>query len=405
MKRIGILTAGGDTPALNATIHGAVVRANQLKVEIVGLIKGFNCLFNPRVPHVHLNPLYQEIPELDPTKGGTLIGSSRDYVDPNKKDELDLIDVAPEETRHRGADLHRRRRHAQRPAAARRAPARRARAQDDRQRPRPELSERTGRVGARQRRCGETRLPLQTSRLHSTVFDLDQIVNYATPGYATAVLVSAQGVERIRTTAESHRRIAIIEVMGRHSGYIALGTAYGQPDIILIPEHPLDLEHLVERVKHLYDLQKNVVIVCGEGIVDEQGRELGAETKSTDPPGNVVLSGAAEALRSKLIQMIGDRYFQLYRRGDSAKEAIFTRKVGHTQRGGRPILFDRFYAAQLGAKTVDLLVEGRNNAVSILQYDSTQGLSRRGLRREPFSRPLGADSRALPASRRFTIRN
>src|SRR5439155_19852795 len=91
MKRIGILTAGGDTPALNATIHGAVVRANQLKLEIFGFIKGFNCFFNPRVPHVHLNPLYQGIPEIDPTKGGTLIGSSRDYVDPEKKAELELI--------------------------------------------------------------------------------------------------------------------------------------------------------------------------------------------------------------------------------------------------------------------------------------------------------------------------
>src|SRR3954463_12825432 len=91
MKRIGILTAGGDTPALNATIHGAVVRANQLRIEIVGFIKGFNCLFNPRVPHVFLNPLFQAIPELDPTKGGTLIGSSRDYVDPNNKQELDQI--------------------------------------------------------------------------------------------------------------------------------------------------------------------------------------------------------------------------------------------------------------------------------------------------------------------------
>ena len=113
--------------------------------------------------------------------------------------------------------------------------------------------------------------------------------------------------------------------------------------------------------------------MCGEGIVDEQGRELGAETKSTDPSGNIVLSGAAEALRAKLIQMIGDRYFQLYRRGDSAKEAIFTRKVGHTQRGGRPILFDRFYAALLGSKAVDMLVEGRNNAVSILQYTVNKG--------------------------------
>src|SRR5688572_13473649 len=91
MKRIGILTAGGDTPALNATIHGAVVRANQLKIDLYGFIKGFNCLFNPRVPHVHLNPLFQGIPELDPTKGGTLIGSSRDYVDANDKEGLDLI--------------------------------------------------------------------------------------------------------------------------------------------------------------------------------------------------------------------------------------------------------------------------------------------------------------------------
>src|SRR6266849_3411834 len=91
MKRIGILTAGGDTPALNAAIHGAVVRSNQLKIEIYGFIKGFNCFFNPRVPHVHLNPLFQGIPELDPTKGGTLIGSSRDYVDANNKDELDLL--------------------------------------------------------------------------------------------------------------------------------------------------------------------------------------------------------------------------------------------------------------------------------------------------------------------------
>src|ERR1700691_2811797 len=91
MKRIGIIPAGGDTPALNATIYGAAVRANHLKIELFGLIKGFNSLFNPQVPHVHLNPLFQGIPELDPTKGGTLIGSSRDYVDPNKKDQPTLI--------------------------------------------------------------------------------------------------------------------------------------------------------------------------------------------------------------------------------------------------------------------------------------------------------------------------
>jgi len=73
------------------------------------------------------------------------------------------------------------------------------------------------------------------------------------------------------------------------------------------------------------------------------------------------------------IELIGDNFFKRYRRGESAREAIFTRKVGHTQLGGRPILFDRFYAAQLGAKAVDLLVEGRNNAVSILQYSTERG--------------------------------
>src|SRR5262249_22107012 len=81
MKRIGILTAGGDTPALNASIHGAVVRANQRRVEVIGFIKGFSSLFNPRVPHVRLNPLFTTMPELDGALGGTLIGASRDYVD------------------------------------------------------------------------------------------------------------------------------------------------------------------------------------------------------------------------------------------------------------------------------------------------------------------------------------
>src|SRR6476620_3049611 len=342
MRRIGILTAGGDTPALNAAIHGAVERANELRIEIYGLIKGFNCLFNPRVPYVHLNPLFQAIPELDPTKGGTLIGSSRDYVDPDKKDELDLITSRLFKLGIEGLI---------------------AVGGDGTLNGLQPLVERLPTVLAPKTIDNDLGLnypgepdewtrvadPESKQRYHYTqsasgaAFDLNQIVNYATPGYATAVLVAAQGVERIRTTAESHRRIAIIEVMGRHSGYIALGTAYGQPDIILVPEHPLDTELLVERVKHLYALQKNVVIVCGEGVVDEDGRELGAETKTTDPAGNIALSGAAEALRQKMMSMIGDRYFQLYRRGNwmccnfvvEPKVGVDDRKLSSSQRTDR----------------------------------------------------------------------
>ena len=372
MKRIGILTAGGDTPALNATIHGAVVRANQLKIELYGFIKGFNAFFNPRVPHVHLNPLFQSIPEVDPTKGGTLIGSSRDYVDPDNKEELDrvisrlerlgidgLICIGGDGTLNGLQPLAERLPSVLAPKTIDNDLGLNYPSEPDEW---MQVKDPAAPHGIRYKRN-----PPDVS------FDLDQMVNYATPGYATAVMVTAQGIERVRTTAESHRRIAIIEVMGRQSGYIALGTAYGQPDIILVPESPLNIELLVDRVRHLYDLQKNVVIVCGEGIVDENGNELGAMQKSVDPAGNVALSGASEALRAKLIERLGDKYFQLYRRGNSAKEAIFVRKVGHTQRGGRPILFDRFYAALLGSKAVDLLVEGQNNSVAVLQYQTGKG--------------------------------
>ncbi len=378
MKRIGILTAGGDTPALNATIHGAIVRANQLRIEVFGLMKGFNSLFNPKVPHVHLNPLFQEIPEIDPTMGGTLIGSSRDFVDPDNKEQLDLIMSRLERLGIEGlicvggdGTLN-----GLQPLAERLPTVLAPKTIDnDLGLNYPSEPDEWIRIADPGAKGGVRYRRMESSQ---AVFDLDHIVNYATPGYATAVFVSASGVERLRTTAESHRRIAIIEVMGRHSGYIALGSAYGRPDIVLVPEVPLDLNHLADRVKQIYDLQKNVVIVCGEGIVDAQGNELGAESRTSDPAGNIALSGAAEALRAKLIQMLGDKYFQHYRRGESAKEAIFTRKVGHTQRGGRPILFDRFFAAQLGAKAVEMLNEGRNNAVSVLQYSEARGFQVEG---------------------------
>jgi 6-phosphofructokinase len=372
MKRIGVLTAGGDTPALNATIHGVVTRANARHVEVFGLIKGFNSLFNPRLPHVHLNPLFEQIPELDPTNGGTLLGASRDYLNGGDRQAVSLIAdrlkqlgveglicvggdgtlngmqalsnslpvVLAPKTIDNDLGLN----HAKEPSEWRRVD--------------------TGPGTFRYQRVASDRR-----------IDLDDIVNFVTPGFATAVFVAAGGVERIRTTAESHRRIAIIEVMGRESGYIALGSAYGQPDLILPPEHPVDVEVLVERVIDIYEAQKNVVIVCGEGIKDGKGQLLGATSTSTDPAGNKVFSGAAEALRSRLIDNIGDRYFRQRRRGESAQEVIFTRKVGHTQRGGRPLLFDRFYAAQQGGEAVDLLLDGHTNVMAALQWSRANGYS------------------------------
>jgi 6-phosphofructokinase 1 len=335
MKRIGILTAGGDTPALNATIYGAVLRASQLRMEIFGFIKGFSGLLNPRLPHVHLNPLLQVIPELDATLGGTGLGASRDYLpcdDPALVDEIlvrldqlgveGLICIGGDGTLNGLQPL------------TERLPVVLAPKTIDNDLGLNYPSE----PDEWYRDDGEA----YHRKESKVVFNQEHMVNYVTPGYATAVFDTAMGVERVRTTAESHRRIAIIEVMGRHSGYISLGSAYGRPDIVLVPECPVHIDPLVERIQDLYDLQKNVVIVCGEGIVDEEGNELGAAQQTTDPAGNVILSGAAESLRAMLIERMGDNYFSSRRRGESASAAIFVRKVGHTQRGGRPVLFDRF---------------------------------------------------------------
>ncbi|MCZ6677853.1 MAG: 6-phosphofructokinase [Candidatus Poribacteria bacterium] len=364
MKRIGILTAGGDTPALNATLYGAVTRANALRIEVYGFIKGYNSLLNPRMPYVHLNPLFQNIPELDSTYGGSILGASRDYVDVNDRETIlkvverlnrlgieGLICVGGDGTLNAMQSLADHFHTVLAPKTIDNDLGLNYMAE-------PDEWVREGKDEGNKPQY--RRLAIQDMRL-------EDMVNYVTPGYATAVFVSAQGVQRIRTTAESHRRIAIIEVMGRQSGYLALGSAYGQPDIILVPEYPLEPDRLIQKVLALYEVQKNVVIVVSEGIVDESGKELGVLSETRDPAENVHYSGAAEAIKRILVEAIGDLYFQERRRNESANAAIFTRKVGHTQRGGRPILFDRFYAALQGGKAVEMLREGWHNGIAILQ--------------------------------------
>lgn len=371
MRRIGILTAGGDTPALNATLFGAVERANQLGLEVTGIMKGFGGLVDSRVPHLKLNPLFSTIPELDPSLGGTILGASRTYIDDSQTDQLKevahrlerleiegLICIGGDGTINGMQPL------------TELFPCVLAPKTIDNDLGLNYLEEPNEWV--RDGSDEESPVIRRTDDQRRTLV-LEDFVNFATPGYATAVFVVAQAIERVRTTAESHRRIAIVEVMGRQSGYIALGSAYGQPDIILIPEQRLQLDQLCERINTLYDLQKNVVIVLGEGVLDEEGNELGNVRPTRDPAGNVQFSGAAEALRSILCERMGNEYFRSRRRHETAKDAIFTRKVGHTQRGGRPILFDRFHAAQLGGKAVELIHSGRNNMLSTLQWSEKRG--------------------------------
>lgn len=369
MKRIAILTAGGDTPALNATIYGAVTEACRRKIEVLGLIRGYASLPGEKVPVVRLNPLYSPIPALDPTRGGTLIGSSRTYFDHESADlpkmlanlkrlKLDgliciggdgtingmqvLADTVPcvlaPKTIDNDLGLNY-------PGEADDWP------DDD---------------------LAETEDYELADHVRPTI-EPEEIINYATPGYATAVFVVASSVSRLRTTAESHRRIAVVEVMGRQSGYIALGAAYGQPDLILIPEKRVDPDNLARHINRLYRQQQHAVIVVGEGVRGPDGQELGAAKPTRDPAGNIRYSGAAEGLVNLLQDRIDREMVEQLRPHEPSKALFFTRKVGHTQRGGRPILFDRFHAAQLGGHAVEMLAEGMTNSVATLQFTRRHG--------------------------------
>ncbi|MFY9255229.1 MAG: 6-phosphofructokinase [Fuerstiella sp.] len=370
MKRIGILTAGGDTPALNATIYGAVERANSMGIEVFAILRGYAGLLSEQVPHVHLNPLCSTIPELDPCMGGTLIGSSRTYIEAGSPEmdqcqrnfermKLDgLICIGGDGTINGMQPLAEFTQCVLAPKTI------------DNDLGLNYLDEANTWI----RSAADNKEGFEYSQvMPNKRIDLEDMVNYATPGYATAVFVVAQCAQRLRTTAESHRRVGIVEVMGRQSGYIALGAAYAQPDLILIPEVAVDFDKLEERVRQIYERQHNVVIVIGEGCKTADGNELGASSPTYDPAGNIRYSGAADALQKILMERIEPSFFSNVRTHEPADSAFFTRKIGHTQRGGRPIQFDRFHASQLGGKAVDLLATGANNSIATLQYSPTRG--------------------------------
>src|SRR5262245_11941521 len=208
MKRIAILTAGGDTPALNATIAGAVTRANQRRVEVVGLIKGFSGLLNPRVPHVLLNPLFTTIPEIDPTFGGTILGASRDYVDADDHPTIaavvdrlhrlkveGLVCVGGDGTLNGmqalGESL---------PAVLAPKTIDNDLGLNYRNEPDEWVRHPPGAAVPDSVEKGDFLYTRSESR---TRFDLDHMVNYVTPGYATAVFVSARSEEHTLNSSHS----------------------------------------------------------------------------------------------------------------------------------------------------------------------------------------------------------
>jgi phosphofructokinase-like protein len=174
-------------------------------------------------------------------------------------------------------------------------------------------------------------------------------------GFDTAVMIATEAVDRLHTTAESHNRVIVCEVMGRDAGWIALtaGVA-GGAHVILVPEKPIDLDHVCAVLKHNHDHGKKYgIVVVAEGAKLPDSGEQATKGNKVDSFGHAQLSGIAD----RLAELIEER------------TGYETRSVnlGHTQRGGTPTAYDRMLATRYGLAAIDLVHQGKFGRLVVLR--------------------------------------
>jgi len=298
--RVGVLTGGGDCPGLNAVIR-AVVRkgVQEYGLEFVGFRDGWRGPLEGDTVPLDVQAVRGILP-----RGGTILGSSRTNPLKNSggggrngieriKDNLAglgvdaLIVIGGEDTLGVAA------------------------------------------------RLGEQGLPVVG--VPKTI-DNDLGATDYTFGFDTAVNIAMEAIDRLHTTAESHHRVLIVEVMGRHAGWIALHAGLaGGANVILIPERPFDIERVVAYVQHRFQTRYAPIVVVAEGA-HQVSEELAVSSEQLDSFGHVRLGGVGQMLADEIEKRTG-------------KEARCT-VLGHIQRGGTPTAFDRVLATRFGVHAV-----------------------------------------------------
>jgi ATP-dependent phosphofructokinase / diphosphate-dependent phosphofructokinase len=314
--KFGVLTGGGDCPGLNPAIRAVVLRAHQKGHSTVGYLDGWK-----GVRDGLSRPL--TVDEVRPLigRGGTILGSSRTNPFAREGDAQKVIDRL----------------------AADHLDALVAIGGDDTLSAARELARRGGKV------VGVPK-----------TMDNDVAGTDWTFGFHSAVAVAVDAVERLRDTASSHHRAVVLEVMGRHAGWVALATGLAAgADATLVPEEPYDEPKLLERVRSAANARGYALVVASEGI------DLGARRGT---------AGAKDEFGHELLREreVGS---ELARRIEEAT-GIESRsaQIGHIQRGGAPELFDRILATRLGAGAVDLVLAGRFGEVAVLRGSSVVGI-------------------------------
>jgi 6-phosphofructokinase 1 len=164
-------------------------------------------------------------------------------------------------------------------------------------------------------------------------------------GFDTAVNIATEAIDRLHTTAESHHRVLVVEVMGRHAGWIALhsGIAGGASEV-LIPEQPFDIEAVCARVETRFKTHYAPIIVVSEGAVPTEGGDMTLVSGEKDAFGHVRLGGIGDRLAGEIER----------RTGKEARAVV----LGHIQRGGTPTAFDRWLATRFGLQAIDAVADG-----------------------------------------------
>src|ERR1700730_15875976 len=171
-------------------------------------------------------------------------------------------------------------------------------------------------------------------------------------GFDTAVNIAMEAIDRLHTTAESHHRALIVEVMGRNAGWIALHAGLaGGANVILIPEQPFDIEQVCGWVEHRFQTRYAPIVVVAEGAHPKSGAEVADEQR--DAFGHVRYGGVGEMLASEIEQ----------RTGKEARVAV----LGHIQRGGTPTAFDRVLATRFGVHAIRAVADGAFGAMVALR--------------------------------------
>ena len=164
-------------------------------------------------------------------------------------------------------------------------------------------------------------------------------------GFDTAVNIATEAIDRLHTTAESHHRVLVVEVMGRHAGWIALHAGIaGGATMVLIPEQPFDIEEICALVETRFQTHYAPIIVVSEGAVPAEGGDMTLVSGEKDAFGHVRLGGIGDRLAHEIEA----------RTGSEARAVV----LGHIQRGGTPTAFDRWLATRFGLHAIDAVADG-----------------------------------------------